>query len=148
MEAGPTGRIMTHELPRNDAYNGGPVVPADQCDKDYYREASVQERKDRLSAKYGHLRAAAARRAEESPRIAEANRRPKERPPELTAVALMGVDGGRRCRLRPVPGWYKCQPFILLRIAFAKDRLNSLSDGAMVANSVLANLRITRVDCG
>ena len=42
---------MTHDDPRNDAYNGGPVVPADQCDEDYYGEASVQERKDRLSAK-------------------------------------------------------------------------------------------------
>ena len=42
----------------------------------------MQERKDRLSAKYGHLRAAAAERAEEDQRIAEANRRSKERPPE------------------------------------------------------------------
>jgi hypothetical protein len=50
MEAGPRGRIITHDLPRNDPYNGGPVVPADQCDEDYYSEASVQERKDRLSA--------------------------------------------------------------------------------------------------
>jgi hypothetical protein len=71
MEAGPRGRIITHDLPRNDPYNGGPVVPADQCDEDYYSEASVQERKDRLSAKYGHLRAAAAERAEEDQRIAD-----------------------------------------------------------------------------
>ena len=84
---------MTRDLPRNDAYNGGPVVPPDQCDEDYYSEASVQERKDRLSAKYGHLRAAAAERAEEAQRIAEANRRSKERPPELTAVALEGAGG-------------------------------------------------------
>jgi hypothetical protein len=55
--------------------------------------ANLQERKDRLSAKYGHLRAAADRRAEEAQRIAEANRRSKERPPELTAVALAGADG-------------------------------------------------------
>jgi hypothetical protein len=52
MEAGPRGRIMTRDLPRNDAYNGGPVVPTDQCDEDYYSEASVQERKERRSAKY------------------------------------------------------------------------------------------------
>ena len=84
---------MTRDLPRNDADNGGPVVPADQCGEDCYSEASVQERKDRLSAKYGHLRAAAAERAEEDQRIAEANRRSKERPPELTAVALEGADG-------------------------------------------------------
>jgi hypothetical protein len=83
---------MTHDLPRNDADNGEPVVPADQFDEDY-SEASVQERKDRLSAKYGHLRAAAAKRAEEDQRIAEANRRSKERAPELTAVALEGADG-------------------------------------------------------
>ncbi len=44
------------------------------------KKSSVQERKDRLSAKYGHLRAAAAERAEEDKRIAEANRRSKERP--------------------------------------------------------------------
>jgi hypothetical protein len=44
---------MTRDLPRNDAYNGGPVVPADQCDEDYHSEASVQERKHRRSAKYG-----------------------------------------------------------------------------------------------
>jgi hypothetical protein len=68
---------MTRDLPSNDADNGGPVVPVDQCDEDYYSEASVQERKDRLSAKYGHLRAAAAGRAEEDQRIAEANRRSK-----------------------------------------------------------------------
>lgn len=30
MEAGPRGRTMTHDLPRNDADNGEPVVPADQ----------------------------------------------------------------------------------------------------------------------
>jgi hypothetical protein len=46
------------------------------------KKSSVQERKDRLSAKYGHLRAAVAERAEEDQRIAEANRRSKERPPE------------------------------------------------------------------
>jgi hypothetical protein len=44
------------------------------------KKSSVQERKDRLSAKYGHLRAAVAERAEEDQRIAEANRRSKERP--------------------------------------------------------------------
>jgi hypothetical protein len=71
---------MTPDLPRNDADNGRPVVPADQCDEDYYSAAGVQERKDRQSAKYGHLRAAAAERAEEDQRIAEANRRSKERP--------------------------------------------------------------------
>jgi integrase len=38
----------------------------------------VQKRKDRLSAKYGHLSAAAAERAEEDQRIVEANRRSKE----------------------------------------------------------------------
>ena len=42
---------------------------------------------------HGHLRAAAAKRAEEDQRIAEANRRSKERRPKSTAVALMGVDG-------------------------------------------------------
>jgi hypothetical protein len=84
---------MTHDVPRNDADNGEPVVPADQCDEDCYSEASVQERKDRLSAKYGQLRAAAAARAKEDQRIAEANRRSKERPPELTAVALEGAGG-------------------------------------------------------
>jgi hypothetical protein len=82
MEAGPRGRIMTHDLPRNDTDNGGPVVPVDQCDEDYYSEASVQERKDSLSAKYGHLRAAAGGRVEEAKRIAEANRRSKQRPTE------------------------------------------------------------------
>jgi erythromycin esterase-like protein len=46
------------------------------------KKSSVQERKDRLSAKCGHLRAAAAQRAEVDQRIAEANRRSKERPPE------------------------------------------------------------------
>ena len=50
----------------------------------------MQERNDRRSAKYGHLRAAAAKRAEEAQRIAGANSRSKERPPELTAVALEG----------------------------------------------------------
>ena len=81
MEAGPEA-TMTHDLPRNDAYNGEPVVPTDQCDEDYYSEASVHEQKDRRSAKCGYLRAAAAERAEEDQRIAEANRRSKERPPE------------------------------------------------------------------
>jgi hypothetical protein len=71
---------MTHDLPRNDADNGGPVVPADQCDEDYSSEASVQERKDRRSAKYCHLRAAAAKGAKEDQRIAETNRRSEERP--------------------------------------------------------------------
>jgi len=33
---------MTRDLPRNDAYNGDPVVPADQCDEDYYSDSSVQ----------------------------------------------------------------------------------------------------------
>jgi hypothetical protein len=41
---------------------------------------SVQERKDRLSAKYGHLKAAAEERQRERERIAQANRRSKERP--------------------------------------------------------------------
>jgi hypothetical protein len=41
------------------------------------KKSNVQERNDRLSAKYGHLRAAAAERAEEDQRIAEANRRSK-----------------------------------------------------------------------
>jgi hypothetical protein len=58
---------MTHDVPRNDADNGEPVVPADLCDEDCYSEASVQERKDRLAAKYGHLRAAAARRRRGGP---------------------------------------------------------------------------------
>jgi hypothetical protein len=44
------------------------------------KKSSVQERKDRRSAKYGHLRAAAAERAEEDQHIAEANRRSRERP--------------------------------------------------------------------
>jgi hypothetical protein len=44
------------------------------------KKSRVQERKDRLSAKYGHLRAAVAEHAEEDQRIAEANRRSKERP--------------------------------------------------------------------
>src|SRR5882757_3084075 len=30
MEAGPRGRTMTHDLPRNEADNGEPVVPVDQ----------------------------------------------------------------------------------------------------------------------
>jgi hypothetical protein len=55
---------MTRGLPLNDADNGGRVVPADQCYEDYYSEASVQERNYRRSANYGHLRAAAAERAE------------------------------------------------------------------------------------
>ena len=62
---------MTRDLPRNDPDNGGPVVPADQCDEDYYSDASVQERKDRQSAKYGHLRPqlpSAPRRTSASPR--------------------------------------------------------------------------------
>jgi len=83
---------MTHDLPRNDAYNGRPVVPADQCDDDYYSDEAVAEREAHLSAKYGHLKAAADARQHERERIAEANRRSKERPPELTAVARMGVD--------------------------------------------------------
>jgi hypothetical protein len=82
MEAGPRGRIMTHDLPRNDAYNARPVVPADQCDDGYYSDEAVAEREAHLSAKYGHLRPAAAERAVEDQRIAEANRRSKERPPE------------------------------------------------------------------
>jgi hypothetical protein len=44
------------------------------------KKSSVQERKGRRSAKYGHLRAAVAGSAEEDQRIAEANRRSKERP--------------------------------------------------------------------
>ena len=83
---------MTHDVPRNDADNGVPVVPADQCGEDYCSEESMQEREAHLSAKYGHLKAAADERQHERERIAEANRRSKERPPELTAVALMGVD--------------------------------------------------------
>jgi hypothetical protein len=43
-------------------------------------KSSVQERKDRLSAKYGHLRAAADERQHKRERIAEDNRRSKERP--------------------------------------------------------------------
>ena len=46
------------------------------------KKSSVQERKGRPSTKYGHLGAAAAQRAEEDQRIAEANRRSTERPPE------------------------------------------------------------------
>jgi erythromycin esterase-like protein len=46
------------------------------------KKSSVQERKDRPSAKYGHLRAAVVERAEKDQRIAEANRRSKERPTE------------------------------------------------------------------
>jgi hypothetical protein len=49
-------------------------------DQVYYSDASVQERKDRRAAKYGHLRAAATERTEEAERVAEANRRSKERP--------------------------------------------------------------------
>jgi erythromycin esterase-like protein len=45
---------------------------------------SVQERMDCRSAKYGHLRAAAAERAEEARRLGEANRRSKERPTGTT----------------------------------------------------------------
>ena len=37
------------------------------------KKSRVQERKDRLSAKYGHLRAAVAEHAEDDQRIAEAN---------------------------------------------------------------------------
>jgi hypothetical protein len=44
------------------------------------KKSSRQERKGRPSAKYGHLRAAVAGSAEEDQRIAEANRRSKERP--------------------------------------------------------------------
>jgi hypothetical protein len=79
MEAGPIGRIMTHDLPRNDADNGGPVVPPDQCDENYYSDEATAKREAHLSAKYGHMKAAAARRAKEAQRIAEANRRSKER---------------------------------------------------------------------
>jgi hypothetical protein len=82
---------MTHDLPRNDAYNGRPVVPADQCDDDYYSDEVVAKREAHLSAKYGHLKAAADEHQRE--RIAEANRRSKERPPELTAVVPAGADG-------------------------------------------------------
>jgi hypothetical protein len=66
-------------LPRNDAYNGGPVVAADQCGEDYYSDEAIAEREAHLSAKYGHMKAAAARRAKEAQRIAEVNRRSKER---------------------------------------------------------------------
>jgi erythromycin esterase-like protein len=53
---------------------------------------SVQDRKDRLSDKYGHLRTAAAERAEEDQRIAEANRRSKERPTRDAQVITVAVD--------------------------------------------------------
>jgi hypothetical protein len=76
-----------------NAAHGEPVIPADQCDEDYYSDEAIAKREAHLSAKYGRLKAAAARRAEEAQRIAEANRRSKERPPELTAVALAGADG-------------------------------------------------------
>jgi hypothetical protein len=72
--------MMTHDLPRNDAYNGGPVVPADQCDEDYYSDEVVAKHEAHLSAKYGHLKAAADARQHERERIAEAIRRSKERP--------------------------------------------------------------------
>ena len=52
----------------------------------------MQEREAHLSAKYGHLKAASDERKRERERIAEVTRRSKERQPELTAVALMGVD--------------------------------------------------------
>jgi hypothetical protein len=72
---------MTHDLPRNDAYHGRPVVPADQCDEDYYSDEAVAEREAHLSAKNGHLKAAADERQHERERIAEADRRrSKERP--------------------------------------------------------------------
>jgi hypothetical protein len=75
MEVGPRGRIMTHDLPRNDAYNGRPVVPADQCDDDYYGDEAVAKREAHLSAKSGHPKAPADERQHERERIAEANRR-------------------------------------------------------------------------
>ena len=62
------GGRTTTDLPPNDAYNGGPVVPADYWDENYYSEASLQERKALLSAQYGHLRAADAKRAKETER--------------------------------------------------------------------------------
>jgi hypothetical protein len=71
---------MTHDLPRNDAYNGRPVVPADQCGDDYYSDEVVAKHEAHLSAKYGHLKAAADERQHERERIAQANRRSKERP--------------------------------------------------------------------
>ena len=37
---------MTHDLPRNDAYNGRPVVPADQCGEDYYSDETVDRALD------------------------------------------------------------------------------------------------------
>ena len=52
----------------------------------------MQEREAHLSAKYGHMKAAADARQHERERIAEVNRRSKELPPELTAVALEGAD--------------------------------------------------------
>jgi hypothetical protein len=71
---------MTHDLPRNDPYNGRPVVPADQCGDDYYSDETAAKHEAYLSAKYGHLKAAADERQHERERIAEANRRSKEQP--------------------------------------------------------------------
>lgn len=80
---------MTHDLPLNDAYNGGPVVPADQCGDDYYSDEAVAAREAHLSAKYGHLKAAADERQHERERVAEANRRSKEWSPESTVGVLI-----------------------------------------------------------
>jgi hypothetical protein len=97
-------------LPRNDAYNGRPVVPADQCDEDYSDEA-VAKHEAHLSAKYRHLKAAADARQHERERIAEANRRSKERPTGDAQVITVAVDEvpiagvaakARRCG-RPLP---------------------------------------------
>jgi hypothetical protein len=47
---------------------------------DHYSDAAVAAREAHLSAKYGHMKAAADARQHERERIAEANRRSKERP--------------------------------------------------------------------
>jgi hypothetical protein len=59
---------------------------------DYYSEARVQEREAHLSAKYGHLKAASEERKRERERIAEVNRRSKERPDGDAQVITVAVD--------------------------------------------------------
>ena len=85
---------MTHDLPRNDADNGRPVVRADHCDDDYYSDEAVSKREAHLSAKYGHLKAAADARQHERERIAEANRR-SDRDAQVITVAVDDVPRGR-----------------------------------------------------